>query len=73
MRELVQELGREPSAEETAERAKLSIEDTRIIMKMARQPLSLDQSVGDHDDSYLANSSRTIATMIRCTKQTSRH
>ena len=52
MRELVQEFGREPSAEETAERAKLSIEDTRIIMKMARQPLSLDQSVGDHDDSY---------------------
>ena len=52
MRELVQELGREPSPEETAERAKLSLDDTRIIMKMARQPLSLDQSVGDHDDSY---------------------
>ena len=42
MRELVQELGREPSPEETAERAKLSIDDTKIIMKMARQPLSLD-------------------------------
>ena len=52
MRELVQELGRDPSPEETAERANLSIDDTRIIMKMARQPLSLDQSVGDHDDSY---------------------
>ena len=52
MRELVQELGREPSPEETAERAKLSLEDTRIIMKMARTPLSLDQPVGDHDDSY---------------------
>ncbi len=52
MRELVQELGREPSPEETAERANLSIEDTRIIMKMARTPLSLDQPVGDHDDSY---------------------
>ena len=52
MRELVQELGREPSAEETAERAKLSIDDTRIIMKMARTPLSLDQPVGDHDDSF---------------------
>ena len=52
MRELVQELGREPSPEETAERAKLSIEDARVIMKMARQPLSLDQPVGDHDDSY---------------------
>jgi RNA polymerase primary sigma factor len=52
MRELVQELGREPSPEETAERAKLSLEDTRIIMKMARTPLSLDQPVGDHEDSY---------------------
>ena len=52
MRELVQELGREPSPEETATRANLSLEDARCIMKMARQPLSLDQPVGDHDDSY---------------------
>ncbi|MDA7662703.1 sigma-70 family RNA polymerase sigma factor [Pirellulaceae bacterium] len=51
-RELVQELGREPTPEETAERANLSLDDTRCIMKMARQPLSLDQPVGDHDDSY---------------------
>ena len=52
MRELVQELGREPSADETAARANLSLDDTRIIMKMASQPLSLDQPVGDHEDSY---------------------
>ena len=51
-RDLVQELGREPTPEETAERAGLSIDDARCIMKMARQPLSLDQPVGDHDDSY---------------------
>ncbi len=51
-RELVQELGREPTPEETAERAGLSLDDTRCIMKMSRQPLSLDQPVGDHDDSY---------------------
>jgi RNA polymerase primary sigma factor len=51
-RQLVQELGREPTPEETAARAGLSIEDARCIMKMARQPLSLDQPVGDHDDSY---------------------
>ena len=51
-RDLVQVLGREPSVEETAQKAKLSIEDTRIVMKMARQPLSLDQPVGEHDDSY---------------------
>ncbi len=52
MNDLVQELGREPSPEETAERAKLSLDDTRIIMKMARQPLSLDQPVGDHEESF---------------------
>ena len=52
MRLLVQELGREPTPEETAERAKLSLDDTKIIMKMARTPLSLDQPVGDGEDSY---------------------
>ncbi len=51
-RDLVQELGREPTPEETAARAGLSLDDTRCIMKMSRQPLSLDQPVGDHDDSY---------------------
>ena len=51
-RQLVQELGREPTAEETARRAGLSLEDARCILKMSRQPLSLDQPVGDHDDSY---------------------
>jgi RNA polymerase primary sigma factor len=49
--DLVQELGREPSPEETAERAKMSVDDARVIMKMARQPLSLDQPVGDHEES----------------------
>jgi RNA polymerase primary sigma factor len=51
-RDWVQETGREPSVEEAAGAAGLSIDDTRCIMKMTRQPLSLDQSVGDHDDSY---------------------
>lgn len=51
-RDLVQELGREPTAEETADRAGLSLDDTKCIMKMSRQPLSLDQPVGDQEDSY---------------------
>ena len=51
-RDLVQELGREPSDEETAKRAGLSLEETRCILKMTRQPLSLDQPVGDHEDTY---------------------
>lgn len=50
-RDLVQENGREPTAEEVCDRSGLSLEDTRIILKMSRQPLSLDQPVGDHDDS----------------------
>ena len=51
MRDLVQENGREPSAEEIAVRANLSLDDTRIVLKMSRQPLSLDQPLGDSDDS----------------------
>ncbi|MEX2112150.1 MAG: sigma-70 family RNA polymerase sigma factor [Pirellulales bacterium] len=51
-RDLVQLNGCEPSVEQTAAAAGLSLEDTRCILKMARQPLSLDQPVGDHDDSY---------------------
>ena len=52
IRDLVQELGREPSHEETAKRAKMSLDDARVIIKMARQPLSLDQPVGDHEESF---------------------
>ncbi len=51
-KELLQKNGREPSVEETARAAGLSVDDARCIMKMSRQPLSLDQPVGDHDDSY---------------------
>ncbi len=51
-RDLLQELGRDPTAEEIAERARMTLEDARCIVKMSRQPLSLDQPVGDHDDSY---------------------
>jgi RNA polymerase primary sigma factor len=51
-RELVQQNGREPSLEEMASAAGLSIEEAKCISKMTRQPLSLDQPVGDHDDSF---------------------
>lgn len=51
-RQLVQELGREPTPEETAVRVGLSLDETRCILKMARQPLSLDQPISEHDDSY---------------------
>jgi len=52
MRNLYQQNGGEPSLEETAEAAGLSIEETSCVLRMTHQPLSLDQSVGEHDDTY---------------------
>lgn len=50
--DFVQRCGREPNPEEVAEIAGMTIDDARVIMKMMRQPLSLDQPVGDHEDNY---------------------
>ena len=50
--DFVQEFGREPNPEEIAERAGLSLEDAKCVYKMTRQPLSLDQPVGDHEDNF---------------------
>jgi len=50
--EFVQQHGREPNPEEIAEWAGLSVDDAKCICKMTRQPLSLDQPVGDHEDNY---------------------
>ena len=52
VRELIQKNGREPTPEETAEAAGMSVEDARCILKMSKQPLSLDQPVGDQDDNF---------------------
>jgi len=51
-RDLLQKCGFEPSIEETARAAGLSVDETSCVLQMSRQPLSLDQPVGDHDDSY---------------------
>jgi RNA polymerase primary sigma factor len=51
-RDLLQRQGYEPSVEETADAAGLSVDETHCVVQMSRQPLSLDQPVGDHDDSY---------------------
>ena len=50
-RDLVQEVGREPTPEEVSGRSGLSLEETRVILKMSRQPLSLDQPIGDQEES----------------------
>jgi RNA polymerase primary sigma factor len=50
-RDYLQTKGREPNIEEVAKETGLSLEDARCVLKMTRHPLSLDQSVGDNDDS----------------------
>ena len=44
--------GREPNPEEVADELNIPLDDARCILKMTRQPLSLDQPVGDHEDNY---------------------
>ncbi len=51
-RQLLQDNGAEPSLEETAFAAGISVDETTCIMRMTRQPLSLDQPVGEHDDTF---------------------
>ncbi|MBC7783281.1 MAG: sigma-70 family RNA polymerase sigma factor, partial [Burkholderiales bacterium] len=49
---LMQELGREPTIEEIAKRAKMSVSETRRVLKISRHPISLDRPVGESEDSY---------------------
>ena len=48
---LLQELGREPTTEETACAAELTLDETRRVLNMGRQPVSLDRPVGESEDS----------------------
>ena len=54
-RQLLQELGREPGAEEIAERMELPVERVREIMKIAQDPVSLETPVGEEEDSHLGD------------------
>ena len=48
---LTQRLGREPTVEEVAKEAQMTIDETRRVMKMSRHPISLDRPIGDSEDS----------------------
>ena len=52
---LLQELGREPTIEEIAIKAKMPIEETRRVMKISRHPISLDRPVGESEDSHFGD------------------
>jgi RNA polymerase primary sigma factor len=54
-RQLLQELGREPTPEEIAKEMDLSVEKVREIMKIAQEPVSLETPIGEEDDSHLGD------------------
>jgi RNA polymerase primary sigma factor len=54
-RQLVQQLGREPTAEEIAVQLACSAKEVREILRMAQQPVSLEKPVGEEDDSALGD------------------
>jgi len=54
-KKLLQEMGREPTIEETARAANISVEETRRVLKISRQPISLDRPVGESEDSYFGD------------------
>jgi RNA polymerase primary sigma factor len=54
-RDLVQELGREPMADEIAERLEMPVEKVRAILKIAQEPISLETPIGEEKDSHLGD------------------
>ncbi len=54
-RQLVQELGREPTSEEVAQRMDIPVSSVRKVRKIAQQPISLESRVGEEEDSRLGD------------------
>ena len=52
---LQQEHGREPTVEEIAEKAEMTLPEARRVMKISRHPISLDRPVGESEDSYFGD------------------
>ncbi len=54
-RQLLQELGREPSAEEIAARVEMPVERVREVLKISQEPVSLETPIGEEEDSHLGD------------------
>ncbi len=54
-RYLVQELGREPNPEEIAEKMEMPLEKVRKVLKIAKEPISLETPIGEEEDSHLGD------------------
>ncbi|MEQ1632764.1 MAG: RNA polymerase sigma factor RpoD, partial [Planctomycetota bacterium] len=54
-KKLIQAKGREPSIEEVAEAAQVSVDEAKRVMKISKHPISLDRPIGESDDSYFGD------------------
>jgi RNA polymerase primary sigma factor len=54
-RQLVQELGREPTPEEIAEKMDVPVDKVRKVLKIAQEPISLETPIGEEEDSHLGD------------------
>ena len=54
-RQILQEMGREPTSEELAEKMEIPEDKVRNVLKIAKEPISMETPIGDDDDSYLGN------------------
>ena len=54
-RQLLSEIGREPTPEEVAEKVGMPLEKVRNVLKIAKEPLSLETPIGDEEDSHLGD------------------
>lgn len=63
-RALVQEIGREPVPEEIAERMDLPIDKVRKVLKIAKEPISLETPIGEEEDTHLGDFIEDKATVL---------
>ena len=54
-RQMLNEIGREPTPEELAEKLGMPLEKVRKVLKIAKEPLSLETPIGDEEDSHLGD------------------
>jgi len=54
-KKLIQALGREPTIEEIATEAQMSVSEARRVLKISRHPISLDRPIGESEDSYFGD------------------
>ena len=68
-RQLLHELGREPTHEEIAEKVDLPVERVREIMKISQEPVSLETPIGEEEDSHLGDFIQDDQVMVPADEQ----